>query len=267
MKNSIKRDDKIAQVNKQTKQSNMKTTNNKQTEKNVELLFQLITNGYNNLTSKELYELVQQWIADVLDENTPISYLGEDLFLNYLYYLLINLFDGLINNKAQFVPSQNYAQEYNRVIRNYTLGVHKESNANDDIRLDFSYHTLRFDIDTDFTEEFQKSAAPCKSVQYFDDNFIKSVLDYKTYNNFTKYNEIFLIDTSYDNACSFCATQNYQQELFRQSKAPELISLVNSDSGLIDLIYIIDFAIQDRFLRKLNNSAQTDITSEFMKIW
>lgn len=259
-------DNKITQVNKQRKQSHMETTNN-QTEKNVELLNQLIAIGYNNLTSKELYEKVQDWIADITDEYSPVSYLGDDLYVNYLNYLLINLFDGLINNKAQFVPSQNYAQEYNRIIRGYILGVHNESNANDDIRLNISNHIVRFDLDVDFTEEFQKSTVPSKAVQYFDDTFIKSVLDDKTYNNFTKYRELFLIDTIYDNASSFCETQNYQQELFRQSKASELISLVNSDCHLVDLIYLIDLAIQDRFFRKLSNSAPTEITSEIKLIW
>lgn len=259
-------DNKITQVNKQRKQSHMETTNN-QTEKNVELLNQLIANGYNNLTSMELYVKVQEWIEDYSDKNSPVSYLGDDLYINYLHYLLINLFDGLINNKAQFVPSQNYAQEYNRVIRGYILGVHNESTDENGFLLDFSNHKLCFGADADFAEEFQKSTVLSKAVQYFDDTFIKSVLDDKTYNNFTKYRELFLIDTIYDNASSFCETQNYQQELFRQSKASELISLVNSDWHIVDLIYLIDLAIQDRFFRKLNNSAPTEITSEIKLIW
>lgn len=260
-------DCKITEANKQINFTTMEIANNNQTEKNVELLNQLITNGYDKLTTKELYELVQEWIADITDDNSPVSYLGEEKFLNYLYFLGINIFDGLINNKALFVPSQNYAQEYNRVIRGYVLGVHSESNPNDNIRFNYSNHTLRFDLDVDFSEEFQKSIVPGKAVQYFDDTYIKSILDDKTYNNFTKYRELFLIDTIYNNVCSFDKSQNYQQELFRQSKAPELISLVNSDSGLIDLIYLIDFAIQDRFLRKLNNSTPNEITSEIKKIW
>lgn len=83
----------------------------------AEKLAKLIENGLKGKTLPQKIQIIDKWIADKRDTLSPVSFLGEESYSNYLNYLIVNGFDELINNAKPFIPRQNYQQEWDRLIK------------------------------------------------------------------------------------------------------------------------------------------------------
>lgn len=228
----------------------------------VNLLDMLIKNGYHNQSTTALRNMVQSWIDDIHDDQSPVSYLGEEKFIRYLYYLLVYKLDVLIGNEQPFVPNQDYEQEYNRFIKSYLLSMN-------DIEAKILTSTEQNYV-TSFgcVIEPKVTASNSRSnQQYFTETTIKSILSDSTYANFVKFKELDETDALINNCRPICLSQNYEQELIRLSRTPELIELIKKDSSYEELFYTVDCAIQDRFLRGLGEPSPNVTIHQITKLW
>ena len=94
-----------------------KITINAKAYTKAEKVKQLIKKGLDGKSSQQKISILEKWIADKKDLHSPVSFLGEKLYENYLCYLPVNGVDERINNAKPFNPQQNYHQEWNRLIK------------------------------------------------------------------------------------------------------------------------------------------------------
>jgi len=229
----------------------------------VDLLNLLINNGYHTQSINALRKTVQSWIDDLQDDYSPVSYLGEEMFIRYLNYMLVYKIDCLIGNEKPFVPDQDYEQEYNRFIKVYLQLMNDGDTETDLVGMKTAVNKF-VPCEDHGTVPNVNSVS---NVQYFTEVFIKSNLNYVTYYNFIKYKELYKTDLAINNCRPFCATQNYSQELTRQCRTTELIELIKHDSSFEELFYTVDCAIQDRFLRGLDKTSPNVTKHHITKLW
>lgn len=236
----------------------------------ADLINQLINEGYHNLSIATQISMIEAWMDNANDEDSPLNYLGAEMFVKFLNFILIHNLDCRIGNQQPFVPSQDYGQEVARVLQHY---MQSSDDVNGETDTFASKNTPNnFSDSTD--EEWVSAPKASSTVQHFTDVLVKSILDDETYSNFAKYKELYEVDGTINkwvqarNCRPFCPTQNYAQELHRQNRAPELIELIKQDSSFIDLWYTIDVAGQDMFFRSMPDAPSVDAKkNQITKLW
>lgn len=224
---------------------------------------------------------IQQWIDDKNDLLSPVNFLGEEMFENYLWYAFLNRLDECIGNKQPFNLNQNYKQEVDQLFNSKSnlgstffnideVGVYGDENVR-------YYHELNsidkklkqsigYNPSHDYLKEYNREFRERKSLNYFSDTYLKGMLGESGYSNFEAYKKLSDIDKNIGGCNVFNPSQNYDQQLQRQIKFQGL-ELLESDEQFRDFYFTIDYALQDRFSRKLKDNQSETKLLETEKLW
>jgi hypothetical protein len=221
----------------------------------VRALRELI-NGLNSYSLKDKTNVVLAW-GESFPHQTPQSFLGEELYLNYLYYLLVNSIDNYIGNTKTFIPSQNYGQESTRICMpdktNLTylfeqhMGRHLGSinwtlwcalnHVDAEIR-QTGWYNPHHDYRKEYNREFRN-----RDNNLFAEPYLKSLMNTDDYKNFLIYKELYLIDEKIGNCSSFVPSQDYNQEHIRQTKMLYLREGLEKNEAFLAFHDAIDTAV------------------------
>jgi|GEM_PF-3227840 hypothetical protein len=212
----------------------------------------LITDGLDRLTFKDRCSVLKEWIKNEKG-NSPISFLSENMFFNYLYFILLNSIDTYIDNTKPFVLTQLYGQEYSRIFKfdittQDLCGRYSEIDTRDlnwqafyelaslDMSLgQGSFYDPKRSYSNEYKREFRK-----RDNHYFSGSYIKTLMDPKVYDNFLIYRILYLRDEKIGNCYPFRPGQDYLQEYVRQHKLESIKEGLEKDETFIELWYMID---------------------------
>jgi hypothetical protein len=212
----------------------------------------LIMNGLDRHNLKDRCTILRTWIKDEKGDS-PWNFLGENMFFNYLYYILLNSIDVYIDNTKLFKPTQLYGQEYSRIFSadlttQDLCGPHSETDSRD-VNFICFYSLAKidmeigkgssYDYERSYSTEFQREFRH-RNNHYFSESYIQSLMDPAIYNNYLIYKILYQRDERIGNCYPFCPSQDYLQEYVRQLKVESIKEGLEKDEVFVELNYMID---------------------------
>jgi hypothetical protein len=210
----------------------------------------LIENGLDGYNLKDRCVILRQWIIDKY-ELSPVDFLGCEMFLNYLEYILLNSIDTYIGNTKPFIPTQIYALESIRIFK-LDLTTHdlckscSETGTQDlnvksfyELQLDICFEENKFYDHTRYYSNEYKREFRNRNNHCFSESYIKTLMDPKTYDNFLIYRLLYLKDERIGNYAPFRPNQDYHQEYVRELKLESIKEGLKKDEIFTELWYMI----------------------------